>query len=952
MYRNTRYPRTFGLFLLGVVISIFSNYANPQFHNLADTTPTPTPALLENLFPPLQVYEFDKPTLAENGWGEVPGGFLGNPAGTISLVNFSGNQFSSSQDKKGVALTVNPSEVAFVYAKAPIRTGGAPVMLRMTVRADGAEAAVALAALKGNMITQELLDGSIATHIPASAASFQNTERRIVLMFEPDQGDQVTPVIQVAATGKNAPVTVFVDRLEFFKLDAGFFGASVAQTLTPTYTPSPTPTNTLTPTPTNTPNPNAITIKGIVKSLFGNTIKGASVTIGDYSVQSGIDGRFQIVLPSSGTYIIRALVEGYQDYVITLDLFGPQELNITLRPFPTPTPTPTATGTPTPTATPTPKPGSVYGQVYDAFTFDPIIGATVTIEGLFTMTDKNGFYKINNVPWGQQKIKTEAQGYWDINIYIYILGNVEVNIPMAKEVTIVIPLDLPADAKPLEMVLIPAGTFIMGSPVNEKGSVDEGPQHQVTLTKSFYMGKYEVTQAQYQAAMGSNPSYFKGNNLPVESVSWDDCQTFIQKLNQMSQGTFRLPTEAEWEYACRAGTTAQFYWGNDSNYSQINDYAWYNGNNSPNGTKEVGLKKPNAWGLYDMSGNVWEWCQDWYGSYSSDDQVDSIGPKSGSTRVLRGGLWYGSTWVCRSALRNDNSPDCQNNNKGFRLATTLSTLTDTPINTFTPVPPTPPQPPTPTWTPTSVSVPSSQTITVPLDLPAGAKPLEMVLIPSGTFTMGSPDNEDGRSSNEGPQHKVTITQPFYLGKYEVTQAQYQTVMGSNPSFFKGNNLPVDNVSFGDPWDDCQTFIQKLNQMRQGTFRLPTEAEWEYACRAGTTTRFYWGDDPNYSQIGQYAWYVSNSSSKTHEVGTKLPNAWGLFDMSGNVNEWCQDWYGGYSSNDQVDPIDQQSGSYRVLRGGGWSNGAWDCRSANRNNSFPDLKFYINAYIGFRLTRTY
>ncbi|MBC7324568.1 MAG: formylglycine-generating enzyme family protein, partial [Moorella sp. (in: Bacteria)] len=134
----------------------------------------------------------------------------------------------------------------------------------------------------------------------------------------------------------------------------------------------------------------------------------------------------------------------------------------------------------------------------------------------------------------------------------------------------------------------------------------------------------------------------------------------------------------------------------------------------------------------------------------------------------------------------------------------------------------------------------------------------MVLIPAGTFMMGSPNNEQDRSSNEGPQHQVTLTKPFYLGKYEVTQAQWKAVMGSNPSYFRGNNLPVEQVS----WNDCQTFIQRLNQLGQGTFRLPTEAEWEYACRAGTTTRFYWGDDPNYSQIGQYAWYDRNSNSQT------------------------------------------------------------------------------------------
>ena len=480
--------KPYGLFLIGLVIAIFSNYANPQSPNFADTTPTSTLSSVENLFPLLQVYEFDKNTLDENGWAEIPGGFTGAKPGTVAFKNFSADFIPSSKDNKGMALTVNPGEVAFVYAKAPIRTGGAPIMLRMTVRANGVEAAVALVALKGNMITQELLDGSIATHIPASAASFQNTERRIVLMFEPDQGDQVTPVIQVAATGKNTPVTVFVDRLEFFKLDAGFFGASVAQTPT-------------------------------------------------------------VYLPN-----------------------------------------------------------------------------------------------------------------------------------------------LPSNTIPLEMVLIPKGKFLMGSPDWESTPDPdvERPQHWVTISKDFYMGKYEVTQAQYQTMMNTNPSYFSGKpNNPVEEVTWYEAVRFCNKLSQMlgltpvydesnwtanmNANGYRLPTEAEWEYACRAGTTTQFYWGDDPNYTQINEYAWYweNSGNATIGysTHECGLKKPNEFGLFDMSGNVWEWCQDWYGAYSQDEQVDPTGPQSPSFRVVRGSAFFEPLNYCRSAVRFSRHPDITNTNIfiGFRI---------------------------------------------------------------------------------------------------------------------------------------------------------------------------------------------------------------------------------------------------------------------------------------------
>ncbi len=257
--------------------------------------------------------------------------------------------------------------------------------------------------------------------------------------------------------------------------------------------------------------------------------------------------------------------------------------------------------------------------------------------------------------------------------------------------------------------------------------------------------------------------------------------------------------------------------------------------------------------------------------------------------------------------------------------------------------------------------PQTDKISIPSDAEAGAVSLsrydisinlgqivtnvfmEMRLIPAGTFMMGSTSTEKDRGSNEGPQHEVKITQSFYMGKYEITQTQWQAVMGSNPSSFKGNNLPVDHVS----WDDCQTFIQKLNQMGQGTFRLPTEAEWEYACRSGMQTRFYWGDDLNDDQIKYFAWYDGNSGNKTHEVGTNSPNLFGLYDMSGNVCEWCQDWYGIYSSDTQIDPAGAVSGQDRVFRGGNWYGNARYCRSANRDGLTPNLRVNI---IGFRVCR--
>jgi formylglycine-generating enzyme required for sulfatase activity len=233
-------------------------------------------------------------------------------------------------------------------------------------------------------------------------------------------------------------------------------------------------------------------------------------------------------------------------------------------------------------------------------------------------------------------------------------------------------------------------------------------------------------------------------------------------------------------------------------------------------------------------------------------------------------------------------------------------------------------------------------------LAAGAKPLEMVYIPAGSFQMGSPESEIHRELDESPQHHVSISQPFYLGKYEVTQAQWLAVMGSNPyyDYGVGNDYPVYYVS----WYDCLTFINRLNGMGLGFFRLPTEAEWEYACRAGTSTRFFWGDDPDYALIGDYAWFDGNNEPfGTKPVGLKSPNPWNLFDMCGNVYEWCYDRYGAYPASAQTDPQGPDYGTIFVYRGGSWSYGMEACRSANRYRHSNEFRFYV---LGLRLYKSY
>ena len=231
-------------------------------------------------------------------------------------------------------------------------------------------------------------------------------------------------------------------------------------------------------------------------------------------------------------------------------------------------------------------------------------------------------------------------------------------------------ITLPGGAE-MEMVYCPPGEFVMGSPADEEGRFDHETQHRVRLTKGFWLGKYPVTQGQWQSVMGNNPSHFKGDDLPVEFVSWDDCQIFVKKVNAAQGCGARLPTEAEWEYACRAGTTTVYFWGNALNGDKAN----CNGN-YPCGTKTkgaylekvtpVGRYAPNSWGFFDMHGNVWEWCADWCGDYSGD-AVDPKGPSSGSNRVLRGGSWYTYARSCRSADRYGQGPGYRNIDCGFRF---------------------------------------------------------------------------------------------------------------------------------------------------------------------------------------------------------------------------------------------------------------------------------------------
>ena len=498
------------------------------------------------------------------------------------------------------------------------------------------------------------------------------------------------------------------------------------------------------------------------------------------------------------------------------------------------------------------------------------------------------------------------------------------NMPVYQNMTI--PL---GDDVELDLIWIEPGTFIMGSPENEIGHIVGiypygETQHSETIQYGFWLGKYEVTHEQYKAIMGENPSEFTGGDKkPVENVNWYNAMSFCEKLTAREKEAGRLPagykytlpTDVEWEYACRAGTTTAFNNGTnipteEQKYGEpcpnLDQVGWY-WLNADGTVHTVGQKKPNAWGLYDMHGNVVEWTSS-----------KALGVE-GEAYIMRGGSWDHFAVDCRSAsfIADKVDPNEKRGSYGFRVA--LSPITNN----------------------MDITIPLSNTVS-----------LEMIWIKPGTFTMGSPENELGRSDDE-VQHQVTLTKGYWLGKYEVTQAQYEAVTGSNPANFKGSDRPVENVN----WFDAVNFCEKLTEIEKAAGRLPegyeytlpTEAQWEYACRAGTAAALNSGknlsDESECSEMDEVGWYGYNSDNETHSVGQKMPNAWGLYDMHGNVWEWCLDKYEDYPTSSVTDPVGPDTGVHRVKRGGSLDLIAGSCRSAYRNSYSPEGRDFI---FGFRV----
>jgi formylglycine-generating enzyme required for sulfatase activity len=533
--------------------------------------------------------------------------------------------------------------------------------------------------------------------------------------------------------------------------------------------------------------------------------------------------------------------------------------------------------------------------------------------------------------------------------------------------------DLPREAINLgggvtfDMVLIPAGEFDMGSPETEKGRFDDEALHRVRLTQPYWLATTEVTQAVWTAVMGSNPSKTKGAMLPVTEVSWDDCEAFLKHLNRrVVGGGFRLPTEAEWEYACRAGSRGRYCFGDDE--EGLAEHAWYE-TSSGWIVHPVGTLKPNVWGFYDMHGNVWEWCQDVYEELpvASRSKIEPMGRDNSRARVFRGAGWGTAEAYVRAAIRFGRAPRIRTGDTGLRLARTVPP--DAP-------PPQPPASTPPAQPPPSALKPGDPALPVAppakeAEVPSWAKVapeqveaakkagvlvafenligMRFVLIPGGAFTMGSPETEEGRSKDE-TQHEVTLTRPYYMGVTEVTNAQFRRFRPLHDSSEWGSSLngegqPVVAVSLAD----ADAFARWLTRQDQGrTYELPTEAQWERACRAGTTTAYWWGETitrarANYRETDEPL--LGRAEGTTIAVGILPANAWGLHEVHGNVYEFVMDSYGEYPTSTVSDPAAVKLEQPSVVRGGSFLTGALYLRSAKRR-SVPNPR--PSEDVGFRL----
>ncbi len=579
----------------------------------------------------------------------------------------------------------------------------------------------------------------------------------------------------------------------------------------------------------------------------------------------------------------------------------------------------------------------------------------------------------------------------------------------------------------MKMLLLPPGEFTMGRTENQLdqllnliqgnpklkrsygGNVTWSmlmmPAHRVRLTKPFYVAATEITVGQFrqfaeasgyktEAEQGLNggepykgrqpqstwrrpmawrqPPFKQGDNEPVMHLCWNDCVAFCKWLSAKEGVEYRLPTEAEWEYACRAGTTTPWHFGDLGDVAREgHKYAiWSEGGQKFDVPQPVAQRLPNAFGLYDMHGNMWEYVADWWHhiSYKEAPLNDPTGPeladeKGDQRRIIRGSSFDWDSWGGDSAYRmRITQRSNQHPHMSFRVVMAIKGAKGVPP-AVDPDESRRRQPRDPGAQAPEV-VAALQAAKGPkhpkeltIDLGGGAN-MEFVLIPAGSFLMGS----DKGFKDERPVHRVVISRPFYLARHELTQSQWEAVMGKDQKLEELRKAKADEAvgpkkaKHELSWTMCQEYISKLKKKVPGhAFALPTEAQWEYACRAGSTTEYCFGDDP--APLGDYAYFHGNINWPGlpgyrgklfyHDTGVKKANAWGLHDMHGGVWEWCADRFDPdyYFTSPLVDPAGPDRGPFRVVRGGSWFRRGQYARSAYRRFFHPDGDGdFVTAYI--------
>lgn len=545
----------------------------------------------------------------------------------------------------------------------------------------------------------------------------------------------------------------------------------------------------------------------------------------------------------------------------------------------------------------------------------------------------------------------------------------------------------------LAMVDIPAGRFVMGGVDGDPLlRTNEFPQRTITFHQPFQISATEVTVGQFREfvrATGyvtfaessgqggwmagratsygqrkqefnwANPGYPTADDLPVTMVTYQDAVAFCEWLSQREGGHYRLPTEAEWEYCCRAGSR-EFY-GFPRQF--IDDHVWYLSNVGPSLTpRPVGTRQPNAWKLHDMAGNVREWCLDWYSdvTYRSDAESHPVGPETGTLRVIRGGSFMDVDAFFRASFRGSMEPKQVLGNQGFRVVTSDVVHRN--------------KQPAPDHEPKNATALRSSTDRENSKKAQSPVRLEWIDVPAGQFVMGGVNGDATARTNELPQRTVVFAEPFRISAYEITVGQFREFVAvtqyktegelsgqggwlpsrassfgsqkpefiwSSPGYMVSDELPVTMVSYGDAVEFCRW----MSQRDQRNYRLPTEAEWEYCCRAGTKGVHAFPIE----ELNDSIWSLHNVGRNLapRPVGTRRENAWGIHDMVGNVREWCSDWYSetAYQSDPAEFPRGPESGESRVIRGGSYMDVSAFFRSSHRGNMAPSM---VVGNLGFRV----